>query len=215
MQRRNPGGPCCDSMLFACLSVFALCTPHLCLCMSFYLRCEYILQITRPCHIKLICVCGVQVSNPIAQLAVLSSTATSSLNSQLQHLQQLQQMQQHHQQQQHQQQHHHQQTHSHAPNPLPSQHHMTPPSQQQASVPSPGSACSSASGQQQQSPLHRPSQSPARSLPSPVTPPMPLPVSPHRICVDRGDIKLPSGAYKKNQVHTHDARKQKSIHKCK
>lgn len=199
MQGKSPGGPCCDSMLFACLSVF---TPHLCLCMYFHLRCEYILQIMRPCHIKL---CGVQVSNPITQLAVLSSTATSSLNSQLQHLQQLQQMQQHHQQQQHQQQqHHHQQTHSHGPNQLPSQHHMTPPSQQQTSVPSPGSACSSASGQPQQSPPHRHSQSPARSLPSPVTPPMPLPVSPtssHRVCVCAAeeDVKLPSGAYKKTK----------------
>ncbi|CAK6976743.1 POU domain%2C class 6, transcription factor 2 [Scomber scombrus] len=119
--------------------------------------------------------------------------ATSSLNSQLQHLQQLQQMQQHHQQQQQQQQqqhqhqqqqqqHHHQQTHSHShshsQNQLSSQHHMTPPSQQQSSVPSPGSACSSASGQPQQSPPHRTNQSPARSLPSPVTPPMPLSLNP-------------------------------------
>ncbi|XP_037550344.1 POU domain, class 6, transcription factor 2 [Nematolebias whitei] len=101
--------------------------------------------------------------------------ATSSLNSQLQHLQQLQQLQQHHHQQQ---QHHQQQTHPHAQNQLPSQHHMTPPSQQQTSVPSPGSTCSSTSGQPQQSPPHRPNQSPARSLPSPVTPPMPLPLNP-------------------------------------
>uniref|UniRef100_A0A3Q3W0W0 POU domain protein n=1 Tax=Mola mola TaxID=94237 RepID=A0A3Q3W0W0_MOLML len=110
----------------------------------------------------------------IMTLPLQNLQATSSLNSQLQHLQQLQQIQQHHQQQQHQQQqHHHQQTHTQ--NQLPSQHHMTPPSQHQTSVPSPGSACSSASGQPQHSPPHRPNQSPARSLPSPVTPPMPLP----------------------------------------
>ncbi|XP_030254512.1 POU domain, class 6, transcription factor 2 isoform X2 [Sparus aurata] len=122
----------------------------------------------------------------IMTLPLQNLQATSSLNSQLQHLQQLQQMQQHHhqqqqQQQQHQQQqqqHHHQQTHSHTQNQLSSQHHMTPPSQQQTSVPSPGSACSSASGHPQQSPPHRPNQSPARSLPSPVTPPMPLPLNP-------------------------------------
>ncbi|XP_029979610.1 POU domain, class 6, transcription factor 2 isoform X2 [Sphaeramia orbicularis] len=117
----------------------------------------------------------------IMTLPLQNLQATSSLNSQLQHLQQLQQMQQHHQQQQQQQQqqHHHQQTHSHTPNQLPSQHHMTTPSQQQqTSVPSPGSTCSSTSGQPQQSPPHRPNQSPARSLPSPVTPPMPLPLNP-------------------------------------
>ncbi|XP_061569364.1 POU domain, class 6, transcription factor 2 isoform X3 [Cololabis saira] len=116
----------------------------------------------------------------IMTLPLQNLQATSSLNSQLQHLQQLQQMQQHHhQQQQQQQQHHHQQTHSHSQNHLPTQHHMTPPSQQhQTSVPSPGSACSSASGHPQQSPPHRPNQSPARSLPSPVTPPMPLPLNP-------------------------------------
>ncbi|XP_026147522.1 POU domain, class 6, transcription factor 2 isoform X1 [Mastacembelus armatus] len=117
----------------------------------------------------------------IMTLPLQNLQATSSLNSQLQHLQQLQQMQHHHhqqQQQQQQQQHHHQQTHSHTQNQLPSQHHMTPPSQQQTSVPSPGSACSSTSGQQQQSPPHRPNQSPAHSLPSPVTPPMPLPLNP-------------------------------------
>ncbi|XP_051796535.1 POU domain, class 6, transcription factor 2 isoform X2 [Acanthochromis polyacanthus] len=124
----------------------------------------------------------------IMTLPLQNLQATSSLNSQLQHLQQLQQMQQHHQQQQQQQQHqqqqqqqqqhHHQQTHSHPQNQLPPQHHMTPPSQQQTSVPSPGSACSSTSGQPQQSPPHRPNQSPARSLPSPVTPPMPLPLNP-------------------------------------
>ncbi|CAI5672908.1 unnamed protein product [Oreochromis niloticus] len=128
----------------------------------------------------------------IMTLPLQNLQATSSLNSQLQHLQQLQQMQQHHhqqqqqqqQQQQHQQQqqqhHHHQQSHSHNQNQLPSQHHMTPPSQQQqqTSVPSPGSTCSSTSGQPQQSPPHRPNQSPARSLPSPVTPPMPLPMNP-------------------------------------
>ncbi|KAM9712712.1 POU domain, class 6, transcription factor 2 isoform 2-T2 [Menidia menidia] len=114
----------------------------------------------------------------IMTLPLQNLQATSSLNSQLQHLQQLQQMQQHHHQQQQQQQqqhHHHQQTH----NQLPPQHHVTPPGQQQqTSVPSPGSACSSASGHTQQSPPHRPSQSPARSLPSPVTPPMPLPMNP-------------------------------------
>uniref|UniRef100_A0A3P8T0T4 POU domain protein n=1 Tax=Amphiprion percula TaxID=161767 RepID=A0A3P8T0T4_AMPPE len=122
----------------------------------------------------------------IMTLPLQNLQATSSLNSQLQHLQQLQQMQHHHQQQQQQQQqqqhqqqqHHHQQTHSHPQNQLPPQHHMTPPSQQQTSVPSPGSACSSTSGQPQQSPPHRPNQSPARSLPSPVTPPMPLPLNP-------------------------------------
>ncbi|XP_038153828.1 POU domain, class 6, transcription factor 2 isoform X3 [Cyprinodon tularosa] len=104
--------------------------------------------------------------------------STSTLNSQLQHLQQLQQMQQHHQQQQQQQQHHHQQTHSHTQNQLPPQHHMTPPSQQHTSVPSPGSTCSSTSGHPQPSPPPRQNQSPARSLPSPVTPPMPLPLNP-------------------------------------
>ncbi|XP_019943307.2 POU domain, class 6, transcription factor 2 isoform X5 [Paralichthys olivaceus] len=122
----------------------------------------------------------------IMTLPLQNLQATSSLNSQLQHLQQLQQMQQHHhqqQQQQHQQQqqqqHHHKQTHSHTQNQLPSQHHMTQPNQhQQTSVPSPGSACSSTSGQPQQSPQHRPNQSPVRSLPSPVTPPMPLPLNP-------------------------------------
>ncbi|XP_077591654.1 POU domain, class 6, transcription factor 2 isoform X2 [Stigmatopora nigra] len=99
--------------------------------------------------------------------------ATSTLNSQLQHLQQLQQMHHHH--------HHHQQQQQqqHGQNHLPSQHHhhMTPPSQQQSSsVPSPASTCSSASGQGPASPpIHRPNQSPARSLPSPVTPPIPLP----------------------------------------
>ncbi|CAJ1082478.1 POU domain%2C class 6, transcription factor 2 isoform X3 [Xyrichtys novacula] len=123
----------------------------------------------------------------IMTLPLQNLQATSSLNSQLQHLQQLQQMQQHHQQQQqqqHQQQqqqqhhHHHQQTHPHVQNQLPPQHHITPPNQQQTSVPSPGSACSSTSGQPQQSPPHRQNQSPARSLPSPVTPPMPLPLNP-------------------------------------
>ncbi|KAM3860816.1 POU domain, class 6, transcription factor 2 [Diretmus argenteus] len=119
----------------------------------------------------------------IMTLPLQNLQATSSLNSQLQHLQQLQQIQQHHQQQQQQhqqqqQQHHHQQTHSHAQNQLPPQHHITPPSQQQSSVPSPGSACSSTSGPPPQSPPHRPSQSPARSLPSPVTPPMPLQLNP-------------------------------------
>ncbi|XP_035981280.1 POU domain, class 6, transcription factor 2 isoform X1 [Fundulus heteroclitus] len=120
----------------------------------------------------------------IMTLPLQNLQATSTLNSQLQHLQQLQQMQQHHQQQQQQQQqqhhhhHHQQQTHSHAQNQLPPQHHMTPPSQQQTSVPSPGSTCSSTSGHPQQSPPQRPNHSPARSLPSPVTPPMPLPLNP-------------------------------------
>ncbi|TDG97421.1 hypothetical protein EPR50_G00225770 [Perca flavescens] len=114
----------------------------------------------------------------IMTLPLQNLQATSSLNSQLQHLQQLQQMQQHHHQQQQQQQHHHQQTLSHTQNQLPSQHHITPPSQQLTSVPSPGSTCSSTSGQPQHSPPHRPSQSPARSLPSPVTPPMSLPLNP-------------------------------------
>ncbi|XP_008394880.1 POU domain, class 6, transcription factor 2 isoform X1 [Poecilia reticulata] len=116
----------------------------------------------------------------IMTLPLQNLQATSSLNSQLQHLQQLQQMQHHHQQQQQQQQqhHHHQQTHSHTQNQLPTQHHMTPPSQQHTSVPSPGSTCSSTSGHPQQSPPHRPNQSPARSLPSPVTPPIPLPLNP-------------------------------------
>ncbi|XP_051910305.1 POU domain, class 6, transcription factor 2 isoform X2 [Hippocampus zosterae] len=105
----------------------------------------------------------------IMTLPLHNLQATSTLNSQLQHLQQLQQMHQHHQQQQH----HHQ----HTQNQVSSQHHhMTSPGQQQTSVPSPGSACSSASGQPPQSPpSHRPNQSPARSLPSPVTPPVPLP----------------------------------------
>ncbi|XP_068565614.1 POU domain, class 6, transcription factor 2 [Cebidichthys violaceus] len=122
----------------------------------------------------------------IMTLPLQNLQATSSLSSQLQHLQQLQQMQHHHhqqqqqqQQQQHQQQqHHHQQTLAHTQNQLSSQHHMTPPSQQQTSVPSPGSTCSSTSGQPQLSPPHRPNQSPARSLPSPVTPPMSLPLNP-------------------------------------
>ncbi|XP_056869042.1 POU domain, class 6, transcription factor 2 isoform X2 [Takifugu flavidus] len=117
----------------------------------------------------------------IMTLPLQNLQATSSLSSQLQHLQQLQQMQQHHQQQQHQQQQHHHHHHhhqTHAQNQLPSQHHMTPPSQQPTSVPSPGSACSSASGHPQQSPPHRPNQSPARSLPSPVTPPLPLSLNP-------------------------------------
>ncbi|KAF7669965.1 hypothetical protein LDENG_00105730 [Lucifuga dentata] len=119
----------------------------------------------------------------IMTLPLQNLQATSSLNSQLQHLQQLQQIQQQHhhqQQQQQQQQHHHQQTHSHShsQNQLSSQQHMTPPSQQQSSVPSPGSASSSASGHPHQSPPHRPNQSPARNLPSPVTPPMPLPLNP-------------------------------------
>ncbi|XP_078136718.1 POU domain, class 6, transcription factor 2 [Sander vitreus] len=116
----------------------------------------------------------------IMTLPLQNLQATSSLSSQLQHLQQLQQMQQHHhqQQQQQQQQHHHQQTLSHTQNQLPSQHHITPPSQQLTSVPSPGSTCSSTSGQPQHSPPHRPSQSPARNLPSPVTPPMSLPLNP-------------------------------------
>ncbi|XP_015231148.1 PREDICTED: POU domain, class 6, transcription factor 2 isoform X2 [Cyprinodon variegatus] len=114
----------------------------------------------------------------IMTLPLQNLQATSTLNSQLQHLQQLQQMQQHHQQQQQQQQHHHQQTHSHTQNQLPPQHHMTPPSQQHTSVPSPGSTCSSTSGHPQPSPPPRQNQSPARSLPSPVTPPMPLPLNP-------------------------------------
>ncbi|XP_029313560.1 POU domain, class 6, transcription factor 2 isoform X3 [Cottoperca gobio] len=116
----------------------------------------------------------------IMTLPLQNLQATSSLNSQLQHLQQLQQMQHHHHQQQQQQQiqHHHQQTLAHTQNQLPSQHHMTPPSHQQTSVPSPGSTCSSTSGQQQHSPPHRPNHSPARSLPSPVTPPMPLTLNP-------------------------------------
>ena len=193
MQGKDPGGPCCGFMLFTCLSLFTLCIPHLHVFLYIYQRCEHILQIMRAswnrcCQSKLIPFQVGSGQREIKQLSVLPSTATSSLNSQLQHLQQLQQMQQHHhqqqqQQQQHQQQqqqHHHQQTHSHTQNQLSSQHHMTPPSQQQTSVPSPGSACSSASGHPQQSPPHRPNQSPARSLPSPVTPPMPLPVSLHR-----------------------------------
>nr|XP_046146897.1 POU domain, class 6, transcription factor 2-like [Oncorhynchus gorbuscha] len=116
--------------------------------------------------------------------------STSSLNSQLQHLQQLQQIQQHHhQQQQHhhqQQQHHHQQhQHSHSHNQLSSRGRMTPPGLQQSSVsvPSPGSASSSTtsmtgSGQPPQSSPLRQNQSPARSLPSPVTPPIPLQLNP-------------------------------------
>ncbi|XP_077365386.1 POU domain, class 6, transcription factor 2-like isoform X3 [Festucalex cinctus] len=106
----------------------------------------------------------------IMTLPLHNLQATSTLNSQLQHLQQLQQMHHHHQQQQQ----HHQHVHSQVSS---QHHHMTPPGQQQqSSVPSPGSACSSASGQPPQSPpSHRPNQSPARSLPSPVTPPVPLP----------------------------------------
>ncbi|XP_061614895.1 POU domain, class 6, transcription factor 2 isoform X2 [Phyllopteryx taeniolatus] len=104
----------------------------------------------------------------IMTLPLQNLQATSTLNSQLQHLQQLQQMHHHHHQQQ---QHHH---HQHAHNQVSSHHHhMTPPGQQQSSVPSPGSACSSAPPQSP--PSHRLNQSPARSLPSPATPPMPLP----------------------------------------
>ncbi|XP_041737129.1 POU domain, class 6, transcription factor 2-like isoform X3 [Coregonus clupeaformis] len=125
----------------------------------------------------------------IMTLPLQNLQATSSLNSQLQHLQQLQQIQQHHQQQQqhhHQQQHHqqHQHSHSHIHNQLSSRGHMTPPSLQQSSVsvPSPGSASSTTSmtgsGQPPQSPPFRQNQSPARSLPSPVTPPMPLQLNP-------------------------------------
>ncbi|XP_055785062.1 POU domain, class 6, transcription factor 2-like isoform X3 [Salvelinus fontinalis] len=126
----------------------------------------------------------------IMTLPLQNLQATSSLNSQLQHLQQLQQIQQHHQQQQqhhHQQQQHHQQhqhSHSHAHNQLSSRGHMTSPSLQPSSVsvPSPGSASSTTSmtgsGQPPQSPPLRQNQSPARSLPSPVTPPMPLQLNP-------------------------------------
>ncbi|XP_076147287.1 POU domain, class 6, transcription factor 2 [Alosa pseudoharengus] len=120
--------------------------------------------------------------------------ATSSLNSQLQHLQQLQQMQQHHQQQQ-QQQHHQQQqqqqqqqqsqlcSQSHLPgaNHMAPHHPLSPASQQQSSSGSSSSSASSnlGSAQAPQSPPHRQqNQSPARSLPSPVTPPMPLPLNP-------------------------------------
>ncbi|XP_048121592.1 POU domain, class 6, transcription factor 2 [Alosa alosa] len=124
--------------------------------------------------------------------------ATSSLNSQLQHLQQLQQMQQHHQQQQQQQQqqqHHQQQqqqqqqqqsqlcSQSHLPgaNHMAPHHPLSPASQQQSSSGSSSSSASSnlGSAQAPQSPPHRQqNQSPARSLPSPVTPPMPLPLNP-------------------------------------
>ncbi|XP_014013254.1 POU domain, class 6, transcription factor 2 isoform X1 [Salmo salar] len=125
----------------------------------------------------------------IMTLPLQNLQATSSLNSQLQHLQQLQQIQQHHHQQQqhhHQQhQHQHQHSHSHAHNQLSSRGRMTPPSLQQSSVsvPSPGSASSSTtsmtgSGQPPQSSPLRQNQSPARSLPSPVTPPMPLQLNP-------------------------------------
>ncbi|XP_061661992.1 POU domain, class 6, transcription factor 2 [Syngnathoides biaculeatus] len=112
----------------------------------------------------------------IMTLPLQNLQATSTLNSQLQHLQQLQQMHHHHHHhhQQQQQQHHH---HQHVQNQVSSQHHhMTPPGHQQ-SEPSPGSACSSTSGPPppQSPPSHRPNQSPARSLPSPATPPMPLP----------------------------------------
>ncbi|XP_056594808.1 POU domain, class 6, transcription factor 2 [Triplophysa dalaica] len=125
--------------------------------------------------------------------------ATSTLNSQLQHLQQLQQLQ-HHQQQHH----HHQQqqqqlrerdqqqrerdqqqqqqlcgpTHLHPP----SHRQLTPPIQLQPSGPSAGSGCSStnhSSAQPSQSPpSHRQNHSPARNLPSPVTPPLPLQLNP-------------------------------------
>ncbi|XP_052361557.1 POU domain, class 6, transcription factor 2-like isoform X3 [Oncorhynchus keta] len=126
----------------------------------------------------------------IMTLPLQNLQATSSLNSQLQHLQQLQQIQQHHQQQQqhhHQQQQHHQQhqhSHSHVHNQLSSRGHMTSPSLQPSSVsvPSPGSASSTTSmtgsGQPPLSPPLRQNQSPARSLPSPVTPPMPLQLNP-------------------------------------
>ncbi|XP_036800110.1 POU domain, class 6, transcription factor 2 isoform X3 [Oncorhynchus mykiss] len=126
----------------------------------------------------------------IMTLPLQNLQATSSLNSQLQHLQQLQQIQQHHQQQQqhhHQQQQHHQQhqhSHSHVHNQLSSRGHMTSPSLQlsSVSVPSPGSASSTTSmtgsGQPPLSPPLRQNQSPARSLPSPVTPPMPLQLNP-------------------------------------
>ncbi|XP_029611860.1 POU domain, class 6, transcription factor 2 [Salmo trutta] len=126
----------------------------------------------------------------IMTLPLQNLQATSSLNSQLQHLQQLQQIQQHHQQQQqhhHQQQQHHQQhqhSHSHVHNHLSSRGHMTSPSLQPSSVsvPSPGSASSTTSmtgsGLPPQSPPLRQNQSPARSLPSPVTSPMPLQLNP-------------------------------------
>ncbi|KAI7792405.1 putative POU domain [Triplophysa rosa] len=126
---------------------------------------------------------------------------TSTLNSQLQHLQQLQQLQHHQQQHHHHQQQQQQQQQRErekrerdqqqrereqqqqqlcGPTHLqpPSHRQLTPPIQSQASGPSAGSGCTStnhSSAQPPQSPpSHRQNQSPARSLPSPVTPPLPL-----------------------------------------
>ncbi|KAK7118182.1 hypothetical protein R3I94_021875 [Phoxinus phoxinus] len=139
----------------------------------------------------------------IMTLPLQNLQATSSLNSQLQHLQQLQQLQHHQQQHHHHQQQQQQQQqqrereqrereqqqrereqHQHLCGPThlqpPSHHQLTPPIQSQVSGPSPGSASTCAtsnhnSAQPPQSPPpHRQNQSPARSLPSPVTPPLPL-----------------------------------------
>ncbi|XP_056110166.1 POU domain, class 6, transcription factor 2 isoform X2 [Rhinichthys klamathensis goyatoka] len=144
----------------------------------------------------------------IMTLPLQNLQATSSLNSQLQHLQQLQQLQHHQQQHHHHQQQQQQQQqrerereqrereqqqrereqHQHLCGPThlqpPSHHQLTPPIQSQASGPSPGSAstCTTSnhsSAQPPQSPPpHRQNQSPARSLPSPVTPPLPLQLNP-------------------------------------
>ncbi|XP_057178141.1 POU domain, class 6, transcription factor 2 isoform X2 [Triplophysa rosa] len=141
----------------------------------------------------------------IMTLPLQNLQATSTLNSQLQHLQQLQQLQHHQQQHHHHQQQQQQQQQRErekrerdqqqrereqqqqqlcGPTHLqpPSHRQLTPPIQSQASGPSAGSGCTStnhSSAQPPQSPpSHRQNQSPARSLPSPVTPPLPLQLNP-------------------------------------
>lgn len=49
MRSESPGGLYGGSMLFACLSAF---TPHLCVYMHFYLRCEHSPQIKRTCLVN-------------------------------------------------------------------------------------------------------------------------------------------------------------------
>ncbi|XP_042607953.1 POU domain, class 6, transcription factor 2 isoform X2 [Cyprinus carpio] len=138
----------------------------------------------------------------IMTLPLQNLQATSSLNSQLQHLQQLQQLQHHQQQHHHHQQQQQQQQqqqkrereqrerdqqqrerereqHQQLCGPThlqpPSHHQLTPPIQSQISGHTPGSAsiCTSSNHSSAQPP-----QSPAHSLPSPVTPPLPLQLNP-------------------------------------
>ncbi|XP_051969500.1 POU domain, class 6, transcription factor 2-like [Xyrauchen texanus] len=155
----------------------------------------------------------------IMTLPLQNLQATSSLNSQLQHLQQLQQLQHHQQQQQHhhqqqQQQHHHQQQRerehrerereqrereqrereqlcgpTHLP---PPSHQLTPPIQSKVTGPSPSSTSSnhnSAPSPQSPTPTHRQNQSPAHSLPSPVTPPLPLQENAFHLLHQREKVK--------------------------